>query len=198
MPYTKEHKAESRERILLSAAALFPRLGFDAVSIDMLMAEAGLTRGAFYAHFGNKAEVYAESIVYASRKSPFVADGARDENDEKWFERTIAMYLSREHMDESPTPCPLAFLVTDINHREESVREAYTRVFKNLNAIIRQRLKQKHCGRNAVMAATAMMVGGVAVAQALDDRRTADKVLTACRDATKTLLNFDMPDGEAG
>jgi len=190
MPYSKEHKERSRERILESAAKLFPHLGFDAVSIDQLMQEAGLTRGAFYAHFANKAEVYAASIGYAARNSVFYKLAESDCDASEWFEQTVAIYLSREHLDRAPYPCPLAFLVTDINRRDAEVRNTYTRVYKNLNRTIRQQLTDGGAGEQ-VLAATAMMIGGVAVARALDDRRTADRLLSACRGAVREMLEVE-------
>ena len=54
MPYSAEHKARSREKILEAAVRLFAFRGFDQVSLDDLMQEAGLTRGAFYAYFVSK------------------------------------------------------------------------------------------------------------------------------------------------
>ena len=70
MPYTKEHKQKSREQILDSASRLFAQRGYEAVSIDDLMKDAGLTRGGFYNHFKNKPDVYAEAIIHAALKSP--------------------------------------------------------------------------------------------------------------------------------
>jgi len=182
MPYTKEHKERSRERILQSAAQLFPRLGYDAVSIDMLMEEAGLTRGAFYAHFNNKAEVYAEAIIYAALNSAFAAGGQGNE----WLGHAIDAYLSREHIEDRTFPCPLAFLVTDVNRRDSAVRSTYTRVYKNLNRLLGRQVKTDDT--NKVMAATAMMIGGVAVARALNDSRTANRLLATCRETVKGLL----------
>ena len=182
MPYTREHKERSRERILQSAARLFPRLGYDAVSIDQLMQDAGLTRGAFYAHFSNKAEVYAEAIVYTARNSDF----ALAEDDDDWLVKSIDAYLSRAHIDDRDFPCPLAFLVTDVNRNDDAIRDTYTRVYKNLNRVLDKQVKDM----DSVMAATAMMIGGVAVAHALNDRRTSDKLLATCRETVKELLGI--------
>ena len=65
MPWTTEHKQKSREKILSSAARLFTKKGFDAVSIDDVMRLAGLTRGAFYAHFKSKSDV--QPVRFARR-----------------------------------------------------------------------------------------------------------------------------------
>lgn len=62
MPYPKDHKTRSRARIVEAARELFNTHGFDRVSIDMVMRKAGLTRGAFYAHFASKEALFAEAV----------------------------------------------------------------------------------------------------------------------------------------
>ena len=42
MPYPKDHKAKTRERILEAARVLFNRHGYDRVTIDQIMAAANL------------------------------------------------------------------------------------------------------------------------------------------------------------
>jgi TetR/AcrR family transcriptional regulator, transcriptional repressor for nem operon len=78
MPHPPHQKAETRKRILRSARRLFNRSGFAAVSIDDIMADAGLTRGGFYKHFGTKEELYAEAItVFAAARRPGSAKPGR-------------------------------------------------------------------------------------------------------------------------
>ena len=62
MPYSTEHKKQSREKIVESARILFNRFGFQDVTIDMVMKHAGLTRGGFYNHFKNKEALYAAAV----------------------------------------------------------------------------------------------------------------------------------------
>ena len=62
MPYRPEHRDETRSRIVRSAQRLFNRHGFQGVSIDQIMAAAGLTRGGFYRHFSSKSDLYAEAM----------------------------------------------------------------------------------------------------------------------------------------
>jgi len=57
MPYSPEHKAETRRKIVRQARGLFNRNGFAEVSIDQIMAAAGLTSSGFYNHFRNKEEL---------------------------------------------------------------------------------------------------------------------------------------------
>jgi AcrR family transcriptional regulator len=60
MPYPAGHRQEVRQRIVESARRLFNRSGFDGVSVDCIMAHAGLTRGGFYTYFESKSDLYAE------------------------------------------------------------------------------------------------------------------------------------------
>jgi TetR/AcrR family transcriptional repressor of nem operon len=76
MPYSSEHRERVREKIVQSARRLFNRKGFNAVSIDDVMADAGLTRGSFYAYFDSKSDLYATSITaILSEKSIEISDG---------------------------------------------------------------------------------------------------------------------------
>jgi AcrR family transcriptional regulator len=47
-------RAETRGRLLESAARVYARRGFDGATLDEVAAEAGLTKGAVYDHFGSK------------------------------------------------------------------------------------------------------------------------------------------------
>ena len=58
------YREQVRQRMVQSAAQLFNRHGFPAVSIDDIMAGAGLTRGGFYSYFQSKSELYVEAISH--------------------------------------------------------------------------------------------------------------------------------------
>lgn len=49
MPYPAGHRDNTRTRIVHAARRLFNRNGFENVSIDQIMAAAGLTRGSMRA-----------------------------------------------------------------------------------------------------------------------------------------------------
>lgn len=60
--YPPGHKTQTREHLVETARQEFRARGFDAASIDTLMKAAGLTRGAFYAHFPSK-EALVEEVL---------------------------------------------------------------------------------------------------------------------------------------
>src|SRR3982750_4497838 len=60
--YGKEHKQATRRRIIEAAGRRFKRDGVDGSGVATLMADAGLTNGAFYAHFESKDDLVAAAI----------------------------------------------------------------------------------------------------------------------------------------
>jgi len=189
MPYSAEHKQNSREQILRGAMTLFSRKGFANVSIDEVMAEAGMTRGAFYAHFKSKSVLYAEAVMFAALNSQIVTQLNADDTELSWFARVVDGYLDISHVDETVSPCPLAFLATDVASSDPEVRRAYTEVYKGLVKLFDQhrppRLKKSDPDLN--LAITALMIGGVAVSRALHDKTLVKKLLSSCRSVAHRL-----------
>jgi AcrR family transcriptional regulator len=57
----REQHARTRSELLEAAGRIFAERGLDA-SIDEIAAEAGYTKGAFYASFGSKEELFLEVV----------------------------------------------------------------------------------------------------------------------------------------
>ncbi|WP_293268490.1 TetR/AcrR family transcriptional regulator [Neptunomonas sp.] len=186
MAWNNEHKKKTRERILNSAAKLFAQNGFDHIGINDVMKDAGLTRGAFYAHFSSKAELYAESIITAAMSTGRKTDPLNPEAPS--FDGLLKTYLSMEHRQGDLFRCPLAFLTTDITQRDDQVRNAYTRVFKgfvkNLDKHSIQQSGTKNTTRS--MQQAVMLIGGLAIARAINDDELAKELLSSCHAALAT------------
>ncbi|HEX4564801.1 MAG TPA: helix-turn-helix domain-containing protein [Solirubrobacteraceae bacterium] len=54
----KEKQAHTRECLMHSAARVFAQRGLEQASIDEVAEQAGFTKGAFYANFKNKEELF--------------------------------------------------------------------------------------------------------------------------------------------
>ncbi|SEG05644.1 TetR/AcrR family transcriptional regulator [Marinobacterium lutimaris] len=180
MAWGEDHKQRSREKILTTAAGLFAREGFDKVSIDQVMQAAGMTRGAFYAHFSSKADLYAEAILYAANTAAENYLPAQ-RNTAEQREAFIAAYLSEEHCKGADMPCPLAFLVSDMANQDQGVRSTWSKVFEGLVQRLASSETQTPQEQQAALQRVVMMIGGVAVARALNDSDLASEVLQACR-----------------
>jgi len=73
MRRTKEEADITRQRLLLAALNVFSRQGYDATRLEDIAAEAEVTRGAIYHHFGGKAELYNEMVMeFTQRVMPVI------------------------------------------------------------------------------------------------------------------------------
>lgn len=190
MPLSAKHKQRSRKKIIASAATLFTERGFDNISIDQIMAHAKMTRGAFYAHFSSKSDLYKESIISAALGSRLAQKKPENTTDQDWIKNLISGYLSLDHVDGKEAACPLAFLTTDIAIRDKNVRDTYTNIYKTMNKLILG-YSQPHTQTDEknVMAVTAMMIGAIALGRSLTDRKTTEQLLDSCNTAVLELLN---------
>ena len=57
-----EKQAETRERLLGAAEAVFRRRGFSGATVEEITAEAGFSRGAFYSNFESREQLFIELL----------------------------------------------------------------------------------------------------------------------------------------
>src|SRR5215467_2914421 len=146
MPYSPEHKRDTRERILESARRLFNKNGFSEVSIDEIMDNAGLTRGGFYRHFRNKDELYAEAVrrfLCTDAPKPWQSRSSHAAIARKpRGQRVVDAYFSRDHFDDRETCCPLIALPSDVMRGSDTVKGAYREVLEKLIDIFQDDLDE--------------------------------------------------------
>ena len=183
MPYTKAHKNSTRETILESSFRLFATKGFEGVTIDGLMNNCGLTRGAFYAHFDSKAELYREALKFRASSTKLANLKPDGISNKQWLSLLLNTYLSLEHVKgERSLSCPLAFLATDINMQDKAIKTAYADVYYGMNtAIMEYASSYCDCDEQDIFSVTAMMIGAVAIARTLQSQDSIENLLAACR-----------------
>jgi AcrR family transcriptional regulator len=132
MPYSPEHKPKTRTRIVQAARKLFNLRGFAAVSIDEIMAEAGLTHGGFYKHFARKEDLYQEAVLeFICQEMPEAwqmkyVDPA--ERGPALARMILDAYLSDEHYGDRAASCPMIALPSDVQRGHKAVQEAFRQV----------------------------------------------------------------------
>lgn len=190
VPYSSKHKQESRQKILQSAYTLFSTKGFDSVSVDRIMQNCGLTRGAFYAHFKSKSELYNQALQFAASNSMLADKKPANISTREWLSILLDGYLSIEHVN-GDRPCPLAFLATDIVSRDKNTNKTYAHVYARMNQVI-----LNYAGKNAsenqqkVVSLTSMMIGAVAIARTIDDESMVKEILSSCRQQARSILGL--------
>lgn len=177
MRYGKEHKQETRRRIIKAAGRRLKRDGIDGSGVATLMADAGLTNGAFYAHFTSKDDLVATAVADELRTQSenlgAVAPGRGG------VEQLVRAYLSPEHRDNPEDGCPSAALLDEIGRCTDTTKQAYTDGVLAFIDDIAARLAPHDppSARVTTLSIYAQMIGTLQLSRALADRKLADEIL---------------------
>lgn len=178
MPPSPTRKARTRVEILEHAARLFRLRGHAGTNIDDIMLAAGLTRGAFYAHFTSKDDLFAETIRAGNGLTSRLRAGA--------VETVLDEYLDKDSLAANALACALAALPGDVARGPLAAQLEYA---NQLHAAIGELARGRRRKLDADATAAAILaVGAVILARASGDRRLGDWLLRCARRATKALL----------
>jgi TetR/AcrR family transcriptional regulator, transcriptional repressor for nem operon len=183
-------KDASHERIVDAAARAIRRSGYDGTSVADIMKEAGLTHGAFYAHFDSRETMLAEAADLAgAQANAWTASLIESVSPNQAMQSLAGAYLSDAHLKGVELGCPLAALVSEMSRQSVEVRRAATkRIKETVDLIVKSAAKQgqtevRHESRNSALVTLATMVGAMVLARAVDDSTLSSEFRAAAYDS---------------
>jgi TetR/AcrR family transcriptional regulator, transcriptional repressor for nem operon len=182
MPYPTEHKPKTHARIVRAASRLFRRRGFARTGVDRLMADAGLTRGGFYAHFADKSRLLVEALEQAFDESRdnLLARGLEHLRGTDWVRAAGRRYLTSEHARAPADGCPIPSLGAEVSRAPRSVRVAFEKRLLEIADGMRRRLGDRN--RRRALRLLASWTGAMLLARAVADPALSEEILSAARD----------------
>jgi TetR/AcrR family transcriptional repressor of nem operon len=189
MRYGKDQKQATRQRILEAAGRRFKEDGIDGAGVAAVMSDAGLTNGAFYAHFASKEDLVANVLVEQLRTQRRGFDA--QPRDRAGLEAIIRAYLSPEHRDQWADGCPSAALLDEIARRPATSRQAFTDELLGIADDIAARLDpaDAEAARTDALTLFGLMIGTLQLARTLTDRELSDHLLARGVKTALELLN---------
>jgi TetR/AcrR family transcriptional regulator, transcriptional repressor for nem operon len=194
MPYSSEHKQKTRNKIIESARILFNRHGFQDVTIDMVMKNAGLTRGGFYNHFKSKEALYgaAVSSFLMGRGAKWRKAAGVDPNNPspQMTRQMIEGYLSPEHLGDLDGQCPMIALPSDVARANPEVQASYQELLEAMVWLFESGQKgQGDKARKTALSMAALCVGGMILARTLPASALVEEVrMAAFQTATEMTM----------
>ncbi len=175
--YGTAHKQATRQRIIDTAGRRLKRDGIDGSGIATLMKDAGLTNGAFYAHFASKDDLVATAVAEQLRQQR--ANYGAYLPGRAGLEQFVREYLSNEHRDSPEDGCPSAALLDEIGRSSDATKEAFTDglLISIDNMAAQLSPDDPQSARVKALTVFGMMVGTMQLSRALADRRLADAIL---------------------
>lgn len=205
MPYSTEHKANSKERILQSATSLFCRYEFEKVSINQVMKLAKMTHGAFYAHFESKEALYKEAFRRAVNFG-----GAARLTKKPFSGKQLASFVS-DHLNirdpkKSNAPSTESFLAINIANSNVEVKKLYQQSYLEMVKLMENRLTALSKLKDSSLmfdqssipekarAIIASMVGAIAIAKSITQEKERERVLRSVQDQIFATLGIEEPE----
>jgi TetR/AcrR family transcriptional repressor of nem operon len=175
-----QRRAETRQRILAAAGALFREHGIDATGVDAVMKQAGLTHGGFYLHFASKEALAAEVSQYllATAADRWQAL-SRLADREAALDTIVRSYLDPEHVARDHG-CPLTTLGPEVARRAGSRAAILDSLRGMIDALTRCLPGRK---RQRALASLSTMVGAVVLARLTDDPELSRAFLDAAAES---------------
>ena len=175
MRYEKGRKDLTRQRIVEVASRQFREHGVAAVGIAGIMSAAGLTNGAFYAHFDSKEDLVREALSHAGFRNKL----SKAAENGTGLAGAIRDYLSQNHRDNPGQGCPTSALVAEIARHPKATRDAFTGKVDDVIELIAAALDAETEAerRRKAVAIYALMVGTLQLARAVNDKRLSGEIL---------------------
>lgn len=202
MPYSKDHKSRSKDRILQSATELFCRYGFDKVSIGQIMKLARMTHGAFYAHFESKEALFSASSLETFKRSR-VARLAKGPFSIKHLTALVTDYLNlRAATKDRQEPGPEAILFNEIGSDRPEIKQLYEEAYERMKKMLEKRITalgrlqklpftaDRETVKEKARAILASMVGAVAIAKSIPHEQEQQQILCAAQRQILAILGI--------
>src|SRR5215207_4537217 len=189
MRYSRDHKQATRRRILEVAGRRFKQDGIDGAGVATLMADAGLTNGAFYGHFSSKEDLVANVLADQLRAQRQSFDA--QPSDRAGLEAFVRSYLSPGHRDQFADGCPSAALLDEIARRPTDTRDVFTEEVMGVVDDIASRLDPTDvdAARADALTVFGLLVGTLQLARTLTDRDLSDQLLARGVETALKLLD---------
>jgi len=192
----------TRRKLLEAAAEAIHRNGFRATSVDSILSQTGVTKGALYYHFPNKRELGLAVLdeVYRVRMLERWGELAREDADPIEAIRALLRETSErmDRQDALQCGCPLNNLAQEMSAVDDDFRRRIEAVFDAWRNLIREALERGQSQgavrenvdtRKAAIFITSVMEGAIGTAKNAQD----PEVLRACMEGLTHYLEALRP-----
>ena len=193
MRYEPDYKAKTRQKVLAEAARTMRAEGLQGMGVASVMAKAGLTHGAFYAHFESKDALVDETVkaMILQARGRFEAVTG-DLGPEDALRAYVDFYLSPRHRDNDQTSCPLPWVASDVARLGASARKHYGAIVAELTELLAARLRALHRADAEATASSVLaeLIGALSIARAAGNKAQSDEILARSRDSIAARLGL--------
>jgi len=182
-PQTKRQKTHAK--MLDAAGRSFRSHGYAGIGVDGIANAAGVTSGAFYAHFGSKDGAFQAALAAGLDEVIEAIPQFQQQHESKWVSAFANYYLGQPHQDDLAGGCAMTTLTPEVVRAKPELQKIYQTKMKNIVRLLAIGLAgdtQQHKEANA-WAMLATLIGGLNLLRAVADKKMAKQMASSIKTA---------------
>ncbi len=194
-------REKTRQKMLQAAGRSFRRNGYAGIGVDGIAQAAGVTSGAFYAHFGSKDGAFTAALEQGLDEVIDAIPVFRTEHGSQWVIAFAAYYLGLDHRNDLESGCAMTTLSPEVARSEIGVHLTYEKKMRVIADLIADGLEKSvdlHEPDNRHARAWAMLatlIGGLTVSRAVADLDLANMIAASVQRAAIEAAGDATPVG---
>jgi len=174
-------KEETRQKMLEAAGRGFRSHGYAGIGVDGLAKGAGVTSGAFYAHFGSKDAAFDAALAAGLDEVIDAVPTYQKEHGSGWIKAFAEYYLGKRHRNDRANGCAMATLTPEVVRSGPKVHAAFEEKMTRIAELVSSGLggSSDEDRRARAWAMLGLLIGGINVARAMKNAKVGDEVARA-------------------
>lgn len=178
-------KETTRRNMVEAVGRGFRKKGYAGIGVDGLAKAAGVTSGAFYAHFGSKDGAFGIALATGLDEVIKGIPEFQSKHKTDWAKAFVDYYLSQSHRKDLESGCAMATLTPEVVRFGEDVHAVYEKKMTRIAELLARGLSGGS-DENRYARAWSMLgvlIGGINLARAMKSKKVSDEVSEAIKAA---------------
>lgn len=178
MRYKPGQKEETRRKMLEAASRGFRSHGYAGIGVDGLAKSAGVTSGAFYAHFGSKDAAFEAALTFGLDEVIDAIPQFQSEHGPGWIQAFADYYLGEPHRKDLACGCAMAALTPEVVRGGPALQTLYEEKMSKIAGLMARGLSGESEEERLILAWTYLstLIGGLSLARGMKTEATAAKI----------------------
>lgn len=173
-------KEQTHQRMIDAAGQGFRGHGYAGIGVDGIAKAAGVTSGAFYAHFGSKGRAFNAALEAGLDEVIKGIPVFQKDHGEKWPQAFADYYLGQAHREDLSCGCAMATLSPEVARAAPELHAIYEVKMNKIADMIVDGLVGKN-RRARAWAMLGTLIGGLTIVRAVKRRDTAEEIASSIR-----------------
>ncbi len=178
-------KQQTHKRMLDAASQSFRSSGYAGIGVDGIAKAAGVTSGAFYAHFGSKDKAFSAVLEAGLDEVIETLPNIQKDAGSGWVKAFVDYYMGRDHREDLACGCAMTTLSPEVVRASPELHAAYEAKMKIIVNLVANGLKGSSSDErlSRAWAMLGILIGGLTMARAVKTRKATEVIASSIRDA---------------